>query len=195
MNIQSNGINLMRNYGLKSTKDRLERIQKRDDQIDFIQRQKDGLKNLKSESIEDIKRKLDLINTYDEQIATVKAEFNHTQMYHMMDEAMEIGEKIAKEVEKAEPKTREERIEDLVEEATGVEKNGGILSEVMEQIEDVIEVTEKEMLENSNAVESMNETIPQEDENMLKEEGLLETAGVTKEERLSDLYKRIDLRV
>ena len=39
-------------------------------------------KNIQSESIEDIKKKLQMIEDYDNQIAAVKAEYNHEQVFH-----------------------------------------------------------------------------------------------------------------
>ena len=39
--------------------------------------------------------------------AAAKAEYNNSQMFHLMDEAKERGEEIAKAIEKSEPKTAE----------------------------------------------------------------------------------------
>ena len=128
MNIKIQGITLFRNYGLKSTQDRLERQEKRDGQIAFWEKQKDNLKNMKSYSLEDISRKLDILHGYDEQIAAAKAEYNNSQMFHVLDEARERAEKIAEEAEKYAPKTPEERLEDMIEEATGVDKDAGMLA-------------------------------------------------------------------
>ena len=121
MNIKMQGINLFRNYGLKSTQDRLERQAKRDNQVAFFEQQKENLKNMKSDSIEDISRKLDLLHGYDDQITAAKAEYNNSQMFHVLDAARERAEKIAEEAEKYAPKTPEERLEDMIEEATGVD--------------------------------------------------------------------------
>ena len=60
-------------------------------------------------------------------------------MFHILDEARERGEKIAEEAEKMAPKTPEERREEMIEEATGIDKDKGILSEVMDELEDQIE--------------------------------------------------------
>ncbi len=48
-------------------------------------------------------------HSYEDEIVAVKMQYNQEQMWHIMDEAKEIGEKIAEEAEKFEPKTAEER--------------------------------------------------------------------------------------
>ena len=87
MNINVQGLNLFNNFSSKAEQNRMERQQKRDNQIAFIENQKHNLKNIQSESIEDIKKKLQMIEDYDNQIAAVKAEYNHEQVFHMIDEA------------------------------------------------------------------------------------------------------------
>ena len=93
MNIQLQTTKLFSNYSLKSTQDRMERQAKRDNQIAFFEQQKENLKNMKTDSLEDIARKLDLLHGYDDQIAAAKVEYNHSQMFHLLDEAREQGEK------------------------------------------------------------------------------------------------------
>lgn len=139
MNINMQGLNFLSSSGSKAAADRMARQQKRDDTIAFLEKQKDNLKNMKTHSLEDIQRKLDLFENYDEQIDAAKAEYNHSQMFHILDEARERGEKIAEAAEKMAPKTPEERREEMIEEATGVDKDKGILSDVMDELEDQIE--------------------------------------------------------
>lgn len=192
MNINVQGLNLFNNFSSKAEQNRMERQQKRDNQIAFIENQKHNLKNIQSESIEDIKKKLQMIEDYDNQIAAVKAEYNHEQVFHMLDEAWETGEKIAEAAKKAAPKTPEERKEELIEEATGVEKSDGLLADVMENLE--------EMDENMESVESA-ENIPGEDKLIAEEmenEQSLEGKTLTEQQRLEELMmhrKRIDIKV
>ena len=128
--------------GLKSTQQKMERQETRDRQVAFFEKQKENLKNVKCETVEEIARKLELFHSYEDQIAAAKAAYNNEQMWHMMDESREIGEKIAEAVEKSKPKTPEERMEDLVEEVTGTESDG-ILEELDEVMEEALELQEE----------------------------------------------------
>ena len=92
--------------------------------------------------MEEIARKLELFHSYEDQIKAAKMAYNNEQMMHVMDESREIGEKIAEAVEKSKPKTPEERLEDLVEEAAGTESGGGILDELDEVMDEVLELQE-----------------------------------------------------
>lgn len=181
------------NPGLKSTQDCLDRMAKRDNKIAFFEQQKENLKTMKTDSLEDISRKLEMLHGYDDQIALAKVEFNNGQIFHMLDEARELGEKIAEAAEKYAPKTPEERREDMIEEATGVDMDGGILEEVMDELEDI--------------AEEMTEKVTEELEEMAKEnlseQGLeqalyseaVETGETAEDGLLPDMYKRIDYRV
>lgn len=184
MNIQMPTNNVFGNNMLDSTRDRLNRQAKRDNQIAFFEQQKENLKKMESDKIEDIAKKIDLLHSYDDQITAAKVEYNKSQMFHAMDEALERAEKIAEEAEKYAPKTREERIEEIVEEATGVEKDEGMLSEIMEEIEKM----EEDMTENvTEDLEEMAEKIVEE-----TEEQLLQS---TNDENKELFYKRIDYRI
>ncbi len=134
---------LNRGNVLKSTQQKMERQEERDRQVAFFENQKENLKNIKCETVEEIARKLELFHSYEDQIAAAKMAYNNEQMWHMMDESREIGEKIAEAVEKSKPKTPEERMEDLVEEATGTESDGGILEELDEVMEEALELQEE----------------------------------------------------
>lgn len=134
--------------GLKSTQERQERQQKCTDQVDFFEKQKENLKNMRCDSLEDIARKLDMFHSYEDQIAAAKKEYNNSQMSHVLDEAREIGEKIAEAADKMAPKTPEEREKEKIEEATGSEEeNKGMLSEIMEEVTEEIEDLQEEMEE------------------------------------------------
>lgn len=62
--------------GLKSTKQKLERQEERDNQIAYFEKQKENLKNITGESLEEIERKLELFHSYEDQIAAAKAAYN-----------------------------------------------------------------------------------------------------------------------
>lgn len=130
--------------GLKSTGEKLERQAKRDEQVAFFENQKENLKNVKCATVEEIAGKLDKLHSYEEQIAGIKAAYNNEQMWHILDEARELGEKIAEAAEKTEPKTPEERAEELAEEAMGTE-DGGMLEEMLEETTQMQEELQEEM--------------------------------------------------
>ena len=141
---------MMRRMGLKSAQDRADRQQKAQDQIAFWENRKENLKNMECDTLEAIGKKLELFHSYEDEIAAVKTQYNQEQMWHIMDEAQELGEKIAEEAEKFEPKTAEERREDMAEEALGTDENKGALTESMEEMqEEMAKLTEdaNQMLE------------------------------------------------
>ena len=191
MNIKMQSINLFSNNGLKSTQDRLDRQAKRDNQIAFFEQQKENLKNMKADSIEDISRKLELLHGYDDQITAAKAEYNNSQMFHILDEARERAEKIAEEAEKYAPKTPEERLEDMIEEATGVDKDAGMLAEAMDELE---EITEEMMEESVEELDEMSELL-EEVENADQTQAEMEAASKVSTGVLPEKYKRIDYRI
>ena len=150
--------------GLKSTEEKIERFQKTQSQIDFFEGKKAALKNKQCASLDEIAQKLELFNNYNDQIDAVKKQFNQEQMMHCMDEAQELGEKIAKAAEKLEPKTAEERRAELVKEALGIEDDSGILDELLDDLpEEVLQETLDEVLTDSAAVreESGEEELPE----------------------------------
>ncbi len=112
MNIHLQNSNLMafgqsRLFGgrLKSTAQKLERQAERDSQVAFFENQKANLKNIECSSPEEVARVLEMLHSYEDSIAAVKAQYNQEQMFHLMDEAKERGEEIAKAIEESEPKT------------------------------------------------------------------------------------------
>ncbi|MEZ3445073.1 MAG: hypothetical protein K1W30_08080 [Lachnospiraceae bacterium] len=150
--------------GLKSTEEKIERFQKTQSQIDFFEGKKAALKNKRCTTMDEIAEKLELFNNYNDQIDAVKKQFNQEQMMHCMDEAQELGEKIAKAAEKLEPKTAEERRAELVKEALGIEDDSGILDELLDDLpEEVLQETLDEVLTDSAAVreESGEEELPE----------------------------------
>lgn len=192
MNINMQSLNLFNNnYGVKSVQDRMERQQKRDDQIAFYEQQKENLKKVKANTLDEISRKLEMLQGYNDAIDAAKEEYNNSQIWHVLDEAQERGEKIAEAAEKMEPKTPEERREDMIEEATGVEKDEGMLSEAIDELSDMTEdMTEEEM----EAIEEMTEELPDEGE-LLDETQLSadELQVLSTESTLPEKYRRIDL--
>lgn len=124
----------IRQKGLKSREEKMERQQNRDDQVAVLEKQKADLKNKECGSVEEIEDKLGLLHSYEDQIRMVKQAYNMEQMRHILDEAREKGEKMAEELKKLAPKTEEERKKILQEEALGIEENQGILSELLDEL-------------------------------------------------------------
>lgn len=192
MNIKLQGIDLLGNLGLKSTQDRLNRQAERDNKIAFFEQQKENLKNMKADTIDEIARKLDMFHGYEDQIAAAKMEYNHSQLFHVFDEAQEFAEKIAEAAEKNEPKTPEERREDMIEEATGVE-NDGLLDELMDNLTNAVEDATEEMVEE---LQETSEEVSSEDElnqMILTEEEQLEK--LQQEKRIPANYIPFDYRI
>lgn len=160
--------------GLKSTEEKIERFQKTQSQIDFFEGKKADLKNMRCATLDEIAQKLELFNNYNDQIDAVKKQFNYEQMMHCMDEAQELGEKIAEAAEKLEPKTAEERREELAKEALGIEDEGGMLDELLEDLPtEELQETLEEMLTDDAA---------------LKEESDEELSEIVEQEKLTQMY-------
>ena len=192
MNIKLQGIDLLGNLGLKSTQDRLNRQAERDNKIAFFEQQKENLKNMKADTIDEIAKKLAMFHGYEDQIAAAKMEYNNAQMFHVFDEAQEFAEKIAEAAEKNEPKTPEERREDMIEEATGVE-NDGLLDELMDNLTNAVEDATEEMVEE---LQETSEEVSSEDElnqMILTEEEQLEK--LQQEKRIPANYIPFDYRI
>ena len=155
---------------LKSTRDRLERQEQTQKQVDYFEQKKDNLKNVKCKSVEEIAEKLNMLHSYEDQIAAAKAAYNSEQMWHILDESTERGEKIAEAAEKSKPKTPEERQEDLVEEALGIEGSDGMLEEILDEVSELTEeLTENlpeeipaEMTESAEAAAGENPAVSEE---------------------------------
>lgn len=132
----------------KSTEQRLERQADRDSQIAFFENKKKELKNIQCNSPEEVARVLEMLHSYEDSIAAAKAEYNNAQMFHLLDEAKEQGEKNAKAIEKSEPKTAEERRKEAAEEALGIDEDKGLLSEILDKVtEEVLDESLEEALD------------------------------------------------
>lgn len=138
---------------LKSTEQKLDRQTERDNQIAFFEKQKENLKGMKCDSVEEIMEKLKMFHSYQEQIKAAKQQYNDQQMGHVLDEMLERAEKIAEAAEKAKPKTEEERKEDLIKEAEkealGTEEGDERFDKLTEELDKTIEISEEDL---TNAV-------------------------------------------
>ena len=124
-------------------------------------------------------------------IAAANQEYNNSQMFHVMDEAEEHGEKIAEAAERNKPKTEEERKEEMVDEALGTEENKGMMSEIMDELSETTEEMTEQMTEKT--VENMEE-LPDE---VLQEQlatDSLEAAEMVQTDTIKR-YVPIDIRV
>ena len=133
---------------LDATKRKLESRQQAESQVDFFEKQKENLKNMECADVEEIARKLEMFHNYEEEIAAVKHAYNQEQMTRALEEARERGEKIAEAAEKMEPKTEEERKEELRDEALGVDEEKGALTEIFEDMTEAVEEVMEEGTEN-----------------------------------------------
>lgn len=137
--------------GLKSTQEKLERQAKCASQVEFFEQQKENLKQMECDTVEEIARKLELFHSYEDQIAAVKASYNNEQMWHVLDEAREQGEKIAEKAEEMAPKTEEERkedqVEEAIEEATGAEDQDSMLEDLLDTVDEITEELVEETIE------------------------------------------------
>ncbi len=191
---------------LKSTQEKMERQQKAAGQIEFLESQKENLKNVECSTVEDIAKKLEKFHSYEDEIAAVRMQYNLEQMWHVMDEARELGEKIAEEAEKSEPKTAEERREEMAEEALGTEENKGKLTESMEEMqEEVTGLADKMQEETAELTEEMTEAaeesldeLTEESLEAMEAEGEPDSEVHVEQELLEEQaarYKRIDICV
>lgn len=162
MNIKINQNGLfgnMANNGLKSTVDKQQRQAKCQSQVEFWENKKENLKNMECSTVEEIAKKLELYHSYEESIAAAKKAYNSEQMWHVMDEAKERGEKIAEAAKKNEPKTEEERKEELKKEAIGEEASGegllDVLDDLSESVEETIEDIQEAKLEQAEQTEQI----------------------------------------
>lgn len=196
MNISLNNRSVLFQHGnkLKSTEEKEERQQKAQSQIDFFENQKANLKNMKCETLEEIEHKLELFNNYDAQIMAVKQQYNQEQMMHTMDEARELGEKIAEAKEKLEPKTPEERRRDQIEEALGTEDEGGMMTELLDEAMEKVILLEEEMTEEAIAEEEMVQESLENAELMQTQPDIIAQEEMT-EEYLKAKYASIDIKV
>ncbi len=196
-------ISLNRSYfpwqssGSKSEQDRLQRQVQRDSQVAFLENQKKNLKNMTCGSLEEISRKLEMLQSYDDQITAAEEEFNNSQMLHIMDEAKERGEKIAEAAEKHAPKTAEERKKEMVEEVLGTEEEKGLLTEVLEEVAELAEEMSEETLdEGLKAAEEASGGLAESTEEVSVDAASTEASSVmrnrAKTEPQAKSYKSVD---
>ena len=126
---------------LKSTREKIQRQEERDGKIAFFETQKQNLKNQKADTIEEIAKKLEKFHTYEDEIAAAKQEYNSSQMFHILDEAEERGEQMAKAAEKYKPKTEEEQKKEAQGEAAGTDGKTDDKSESIDAQEGNLETT------------------------------------------------------
>ena len=184
---------MMQKPALKSTQEKIERQQKAAGQIQFWENQKEKLKNMECSTVEDIANKLEKFHSYEDEISAVKMQYNQEQMWHIMDEAKERGEKIAEAAEKMKPKTAEKRREDMVEEALGIDDEKGALSESLEELSELAEELTEEVTEIDP-----NEELSQENPESADDLSDVVSESALKQEQFPlqpDKYKRIDLLI
>lgn len=173
---------LQNNVLSKSAQDKAERQQKTQSEISFWEKQKENLKNQECESVEEIAQKLKALHSYEDEIAAAKQSFNNEQMWHILDEAEELGEKIAEAAEKTEPKTAEERREDMAEEALGSDEDKGMMEEMMEDVSDLAEEVEA-VEENAKELEELAEETQEMQEAKEAQEKLAEDTKQMEEQK------------
>lgn len=173
---------VLQNNVSKSAQDKAERQQKTQSEISFWEKQKENLKNQECESVEEIAKKLKALHSYEDEIAEAKQSFNNEQMWHILDEAEELGEKIAEAAEKMEPKTAEERREDMAEEAMGTDEDKGMMEEMMEDVSDLTEEVEA-MEENAEELEELAEETEEMQEAKEAQEKLAEETKQMEEQK------------
>lgn len=200
--IYAGNLHLMQHTTLKSTQDKLERQQNTQNQVAYWEQQKENLKNMECSSIEEIARKLEMFHSYEDEIAAARMKYNSEQMWHIMDEARELGEKIAKEAEKLEPKTAEERRKEMAEEALGIDDSKGELTESMEEIQEEMEELQEEMQDEigesaEQTIEELAKQTPESGENPNPEQTdvILEQEEQKALEEQAVKYKRIDVMI
>lgn len=204
MNIQMQGNklfsgsgNIFQNNGLKSTQEKMQKQAERDNQIAFLENQKNNLKKMKCDSLEKISLKLDLFHSYEDEIAAVKESYNNSQVMHALDEARERGEQIAKAAEKYAPKTPEERHDEMVEEALGLDESKDELSEALDELTEVTEEMAEELTEEmaKELTEVTEELSKVEEETLEDTSGQLSelTQNVSIEDELNIIYRKIDV--
>ena len=199
INMKGNGAllfgagSLLKAGGLKSATERQERKEKSEREIAFFEKQKENLKNKECATLEEIERKLEMLHTYEDEIAAVKAAYNKEEMFHILDEAREQGEKNAEAAKKNEPKTPEERKKEMAEEALGLDESKGALTESLEEIEDAVSEKMEEIEEEvSEAMEEVEEEILEQSAKKLQEGNLMPAEGMDADKLP---YMPFDMRV
>ncbi|MFG6382755.1 MAG: hypothetical protein K1V96_00685 [Lachnospiraceae bacterium] len=195
---------ILHNSTLKSTQEKMERQQQAGNQIQFWEKQKENLKNMECGTVEEIAKKLEMFHNYEDEITAVKTAYNNEQMSHILDEAEEQGKKNAKAAEKLEPKTPEERREEMLEEAQGTEEDKGALEEVMEEMTEMVEETQEQLLEETQEqlkevqeeqIDSVSEQLEAQKKNIEESAKELKELYDIYKEDWKKLYKGVDIKV
>lgn len=118
------------------------------------------------DTLEEIGKKLELFNNYNDQIDAVKRQFNYEQMMHCMDEAEELERKSQRQPRSSSQRQPRKEEKSLQKEALGIEDDGGMLDELLEDIEEmpeeVLEETLEEMLtDNAESERGLEEELPE----------------------------------
>lgn len=159
LNFKDSRLAMTRNpQGLKSTQEKQQRQAERDQKVAFFEAQKEKLKNVKADTLEEISKKLDMFHNYEDEIAAAKEDYNSSQMFHAMDEAQERGEKIAEQTKKNKPKTEEERKEEQKDEILGTDNDKSKLTDSIEEVSDMIDKTASDDLKTETDDEPDDDT-------------------------------------
>lgn len=150
---------MMQRKDLKSAQEKAERQQEAQGELAYWEARKTDLKGMECDTLEDVARKLNHFHAIEDGITSVKVRYNHEQMWHAMDEAKEVGEKIAEAAEDLEPKTGEERREDLAEEALGKDENKDGLPEGLEEMQEDLEEQTEDVEELTEGAEELTEEL------------------------------------
>lgn len=202
----------LHNSMLKSTQEKMERQQKAENEIAFLEKQKENLKKRECDTVEEIAKKLEAFHNYEDEIAAVKKAYNMEQMSHVLDEAEEQGKKNAEAAEKLEPKTPEERREEMVEEALGTDEGGeSVLEEVLDEVTEQLEEVAEQLEEMPEQLEEMPEQLLEENQELADSNGeqleeqmkrieesskeLQELQRFAKDNGWKGTYQRMDIRV
>lgn len=206
---------LSNNSMLKSTVEKLQRQTERDNKVAFFEAQKENLKKTEASDVEGIAKKLELYHSYEDEIKAVKQEYNSSQMFHAMDEARERGEKLAEAAKKNKPKTEEERKKEALKEVEGDESGDGMLSEIMDALDEIEEKqleaaestagqTEEALLQDGIANDTLTEDVADSAESVtsasnVEQENTAETAtsngNVIPDKYSHNSYVPFDVRV
>ena len=184
---------LSNNSMLKSTVEKLQRQTERDNKVAFFEAQKENLKKTEASDVEGIAKKLELYHSYEDEIKAVKQEYNSSQMFHAMDEARERGEKLAEAAKKNKPKTEEERKKEALKEVEGDESGDGMLSEIMDALDEI----EEKQLEAAESTAGSSENVTS--ASNVEQENTVETAtsngNVIPDKYSHNSYVPFDVRV
>lgn len=184
---------LSNNSMLKSTVEKLQRQTERDNKVAFFEAQKENLKKTEASDVEGIAKKLELYHSYEDEIKAVKQEYNSSQMFHAMDEARERGEKLAEAAKKNKPKTEEERKKEALKEVEGDESGDGMLSEIMDALDEI----EEKQLEAAESTAGSSENVTS--ASNVEQENTAETAtsngNVIPDKYSHNSYVPFDVRV